>query len=232
MAGVYTFGDLKLHYLGHSGFVIQHGDAFIAVDPFLTGNQLARMKAENVKATDILVTHGHADHIGDSVEIAKKNGCAITCSYKVAEFLEKQEAKTNPIAVGGTLPFSWGKAHYRTAMHSGNFADGTDFGFGASVLLTFDHTKIYHLGDTALHLDFKLVGEIYQPDIMLVPIGGKFTMNIDEAVVAVRLMQPKVVIPIHYNTFPFIQANPVDFKARVEKDLRIKCEVLDPVEGL
>jgi L-ascorbate metabolism protein UlaG (beta-lactamase superfamily) len=218
----------ELEYLSHSGFIIRGGGKSVVIDPFLdkAKNPFARALPSSVEADDIIVTHGHADHIGESVEIAKLNNCKITAPFNVAKFLEAQGAAINPIAIGGTLKYGW-EAHARYAMHSGLLPDGTDFGQAMSVLLTIGRARIYHLGDTALHADFKLVGEIYKPDIALIPIGGKFTMDIGEAAIAAKWLGAPVVVPMHYNTFDFIEADPVEFKKKVEMETSSECVVLE-----
>lgn len=187
------------------------------------------MKPEQIKATDILITHGHSDHTGDAAQIAKANDCKITSSFHTAKYFEKQGVKTNPVAVGGRLKMPWGSAYFRTAMHTGFHSDETSFGPAASILLTFKDSgaRIYHLGDTEIHEDFKLVGELFRPDIALVPIGGRFTMDIDEAVIATKWLKTDIVIPIHYNTFPLIKADPNEFKEKVEKETSAKCIILE-----
>jgi L-ascorbate metabolism protein UlaG (beta-lactamase superfamily) len=219
--------DATLEYLSHSGFIIKTGGHSVAIDPFLTGNPFAKKKPGDIECEDIIVTHGHRDHLGDAVEIAKLNKCKITANFNVCTFAEAQGADVNPVAVGGTLKFPWGSLHARYAMHSGMLPNDTDFGQAASMLLNIGGARIYHLGDTALLADFKLVGEIYKPDAALIPIGGRFTMDIDEAVIAAKWLNAPVVVPIHYNTFDFIKADPEEFKAKAEKETGAKCVVLE-----
>ncbi|MDR2902588.1 MAG: metal-dependent hydrolase [Lactobacillales bacterium] len=227
MTDILDYKDVHIRYLSHSAFVISYQDYKIVMDPFLTGNRNAKAKVSDIAATHIFVTHGHRDHVGDSAQIAMQNDCTIWAPFDTAKYLEAKGAKTEGVSVGGTLKYPWGRAHFRFAMHTGFHEDGSSFGQASSILLTLSNgVKIYHMGDTALQLDFKLVQEIYAPQIVFMPIGGKFTMDIDEAVHAVKFLKPEIVIPIHYNTFDFIKADPMEFKTKVESQTQTKCLVL------
>ena len=181
MTDTLEYKGVKIRYLGHSGFIIAKGEYSIVLDPFLTGAPMAVMKPSDIKASDILLTHGHQDHLGDAVEISKNNQAKITAVMELAEYCTEQGAETIRVPIGGTWQYPWGSAQFRYAMHSGFLPDGRPFGQAASILLNIGGVKIYDLGDTALQQDFKLVGEIYKPDIAFVPIGGRANMNINEA---------------------------------------------------
>ena len=224
----FTYKSTEISYLSHSGFCLKTENDTLIIDPFLTGNGGAKMTPNEVKATDILVSHGHSDHTGDADKIAIKNNCEIVTTFHTARYFEKKGAKAVGVPVGGKLIRSWGKVHFRTAMHSGFHDDGASFGPAASILLMFKDFNMYHLGDTALIEDFKLVKEIYQPKLVFIPIGGRFTMDIGEAIIATKWLNPEIVIPMHYNTFDVIKADPNEFKEKVEKETSAKCIVLEP----
>ncbi|OPZ77019.1 MAG: metal-dependent hydrolase [Alphaproteobacteria bacterium ADurb.Bin438] len=226
MMDTFKIKDIEIKYLSHSGFLITKGEHKILIDPYLSENPLAKIKPQDIKATDILLTHGHFDHVGDAIEIAKQNDCNITTVFELASWCERQGAKANGMPVGGKFKFPWGIIHLRQAMHASITSDGVSVGFPASILIDFGDVKIYHLGDTALINDFKLVGEIYKPDIALMPIGGKYTMDINEAVIATKWLNVSTVIPMHYDTFDVIKANPEEFKQKVEKETNAKCVIL------
>ena len=220
MTDTFTIKNVAITYYGHSAFVIRHGKHAVAVDPYVKDPKA-------VEATDIVVTHGHGDHTGAAVEIARRCGARIIAPFETAQYFEKQGVETLAGPVGGTLPTDWGRVHFRTAMHSGFNPDGSFFGLGASALIETGGVKIYHLGDTGLHSDFKMVGEVYRPDVALVPIGGYYTMDADEALIAARWLQSPIVIPMHYGTFPAIMADPHKFKEKAE-NAGLTCIVLTP----
>lgn len=227
MTDTYSANDkINIKYLSHSGFVIKTAVSEIVIDPYLSGNPLAKVKWQDISATDIILTHGHSDHVGDAIAIASKTGAAVTAVFELAEWCRSQGVVAHGMPVGGTFPFSWGKVHLRTAMHSNSNPDGGNAGVAVSVLLDIDGYKIYHLGDTALIDDFKLVGEIYKPDLVMVPIGGHYTMDVYEAVIAVKWLNASKIIPMHYNTFPNIKADPADFKKKVEANTTAECIIL------
>ena len=227
MNDTYRVNDkINIKYLSHSGFVITAGSEEIVIDPYLSGNQLAKVKWQDIKATDIILTHGHSDHVGDAVSIASKTGAIIITVFELAEWCRSKGVEAQGMPVGGTFRFSWGKVHLRAAMHSNSTPDGDNAGVPVSVLLDIGGYKIYHLGDTALIDDFKLVGEIYKPDLVMVPIGGYYTMDMNEAVTAVKWLNVPKVIPMHYNTFPNIKVNPAAFKEKVEATTSAECIVL------
>ncbi|MGV3278366.1 metal-dependent hydrolase [Rickettsiales bacterium LUAb2] len=239
MTSKISIGSLTIHYLSHAGFVIEKDNNKIVIDPFLEGNDhfknpLAKLTCKDIKATDILLTHGHFDHAIDALKLADLTGATITATPDIAAWLKKQNYKSNGITIGGTTNLSWGSAHYRYAMHANSLPNSestTDA--AASILLNFGDIKLYHLGDTGLQLDFKLVAEVYMPDIVIIPIGGHFTTNLEEAVIAAKWLKAKHIIPMHYNTFPQITADVALFKRLVEQEVEgSTCHILEVAEKI
>lgn len=223
---------MKLTWLGHACFLLE-GSKRVLIDPFITGNPLSPVKASEVKADVILVTHGHGDHLGDTVEIAKRNNAVVICIHELSRVLLKRDVEVMGMNIGGTL-YSMGlRVTMVPALHSADFEDekGDIISTGSPVgfVVEMDGVKVYHAGDTGLFYDMKLIGELYEPDIFLVPIGDLYTMGIREAVKAVELVRPKVAIPMHYNTFPLIEKNPEEFKREAEKFCKVV--ILKPGES-
>jgi L-ascorbate metabolism protein UlaG (beta-lactamase superfamily) len=221
--------SVKITFIGHSAFKISTENHAVLIDPFITGNPLAAYS--DLKADDILVTHAHGDHLGDSIEISKKTGSQITAVFELANYCAEKGAISQPVNIGGKVNFSWGSAYWLPAVHSSGTPDGKYGGEAASILVNIGGKTIYHAGDTGLHYDMKMVGEFYKPEVSLLPIGGHFTMGIDEAVHAAEWLGSQKVIPMHYNTFPPIKADPEEFKSKIET-LGKECIVLKPGEGL
>ena len=217
----------NLTYIGHSAFYIENLQCGILIDPFISQNPLAKFEASDKKITDIFLTHGHGDHLGDAVPVSKKTGAVISAVFELANWCASQGANANPCHMGGWLNFNWGKAKLVPAFHSSSAPDGAYTGMPAGVILELDGKKIYHCGDTCLCSEMKVIGEIYKPDIMLVPIGSHYTMDIEDAVTAALWTGANTVIPMHYNTFPLIKADPFLFKKKLQ-DKGIECIVLNP----
>jgi len=217
---------MKLKYFSHSAFQItSNSGKVILIDPFLTGNPTAPVTAESVEADFIILTHAHGDHIGDAFDIAKKCDSLIIAVNELADYAISKGLKAHNMHIGGSYNFEFGKVKFTIAHHGSMTPDGQYAGEPAGVLVTVDEKTIYHTGDTGLFYDMKLIGEMNHIDYMLAPIGDNFTMGIDDAVKAVELANPEVAIPIHYNTFPVIEADPEEFKKKVEA-LGIKSMVL------
>ena len=219
-----------LTYIGHSAFYIKTENNGILIDPFISQNPKAKFD-ENSLITDIFVTHGHGDHLGDAISLSRKTKAQITAVFELANYCARQGAFANGAGIGGKLKFSWGSAKFLPAFHSSSTPDGTYAGMPASILFDIDGTKIYHAGDNCLNQEMKTLAEVYKPDIALLPVGSHFTMDIDDAVIAAKWIGAKKVIPMHYNTFGLIEADIDDFKSKLEKE-KIETLILNPSEGI
>lgn len=223
---------MNLTWFGHSAFQLEDGDRALLVDPFMTGNPECEVDPGTVSADVILLTHAHNDHVGDTIAIANRTGATVYATHELANWLSRQGVE-NVVGAnyGGTVTFPGGSAKFVPAWHTSAYQldDGSFVapGFAAGFVVRFGGKTIYVAGDTALFLDMQLVGEM-GIDIALLPIGGHFTMDAEDAQRAVTLIRPGVVVPCHYNTFPPIEQDPERFKARVESETGSRVIVLDP----
>lgn len=209
---------MKLKYFSHSSFQITTDDGKkIVIDPFLDDNPTSPVKSAEVDADYIVLTHAHGDHVGDSFKIAERTKPLFICVNELAEYVKSKGYEAHNMHIGGGYDFDFGRVKFTIAHHGSQTPDGGYGGEPAGVVLTIDGKKIYHTGDTGLFLDMKLIGELDSIDYMLLPIGDNFTMGIDDAVKAVEFVNPKKSIPMHYNTFPVIEADPNEFKKKVEE---------------
>ena len=222
-------------YLGHAAFLIKSESGEILIDPFLSGNPNSPVKPDEVNPKFILVTHGHGDHLGDTVEIAKRSGALVIAPFELGTYIEREGVKNvHTMHIGGSFTFPFGKLIMTIAHHgSAVIKDGEIIYTGnpCGYVIKLKDRTIYHAGDTGLFVDMKLIGERNKIDVALLPIGGNYTMDIDDAVYAVKLINPDVVIPMHYNTFPVIEKDPEEFKRRVEEETNSRCIVLKPGES-
>lgn len=225
----------ELRFLGHSCFELTDGDHFVLIDPFLgPHNPQAPIEADAAEPTHILLTHGHVDHLGATVEIAKRTGAEVVAIVELAKWLGDQgvEAVHNP-NLGGTVEFEWGSVKLVQALHTNTLPDGTAIGVPAGLIIRFAGKVIYHLGDTCLFGDLELIAKRNGPlDVALVPIGGHYTMDREDAAYACELMRAATVVPCHYNTFPPIETDAEAFKADVEASGASKVRVMAPGETL
>jgi L-ascorbate metabolism protein UlaG (beta-lactamase superfamily) len=218
---------MDVNFLGHAAFTLTDGDTTVLIDPFLSGNPKAAVSADDVEATTILVSHGHGDHVGDTVAIAKRTGAKVLAITEVAGELSGEGIETVNANLGGTATFDWGWAKLVPAWHTSTTDKGT-VSTPAGILINFKDTVVYHLGDTCLFSDLQLVGKRHPIDVALVPIGGHFTMDRFDAVDAADFVGAKTVIPCHYDTFPLIETDAEAFKADVESATGSKVVVLEP----
>jgi L-ascorbate metabolism protein UlaG (beta-lactamase superfamily) len=221
---------MEIRYLGHSAFEVTHDKANVLIDPFLTGNPRAAAAPDELEPTAILLTHGHGDHYGDAVPIAKRTGATVVAIVELAaEVAAAGVADTRDPNLGGTVTFDWGSVKLVPAWHTSTTPSGLVC-TPAGLIVEIGGKTIYHLGDTALFGDLELIGRRHEIDIALVPIGGHYTMDRHDAVEAVRLIGPRQVIPCHYDTFPAIMADAGAFKAEVESSTASEVVVLAPGE--
>lgn len=206
---------MELTYLGHSGFVLSGTKGRVVVDPFLTDNPTAAAKADDLEVGFVLLTHGHGDHIGDAVEIAKANGATVIAPFELANYCGEQGVDVHPMHIGGAHEFPFGRVKLTIAHHGSAAPDGTYTGNPCGFVVTMDKKTIYHAGDTGVFLDMQLIGELDPLDVALLPIGDNFTMGIDDAVKATELLKPGLVIPMHYKTFDVIEVDPQEFADKV-----------------
>lgn len=211
---------MKVSYHGHSVVKVVTDTHTILIDPFISGNEACDLDAETVDADVILLTHAHNDHVGDTIPIAKRTGALIVSSPELADFFGTKDLKTHPMNIGGKHTFDFGTVKLTRAYHSSSFTDedGTVIygGMPYGILLTIDGKTIYHAGDTGLFSDLKLIGDRNDIDLAFLPIGDNFTMGPEDALMAADWVQAKIVVPVHYNTFPVIEQDPEDFAGKVK----------------
>ncbi|UCG53856.1 MAG: metal-dependent hydrolase [Candidatus Latescibacterota bacterium] len=223
---------MKMTFHGHSCWEIQGSSHRVLIDPFLTGNELADVGPGVFDKLDgIIITHGHGDHIGDGVEIAKKTGALVVSNFEIANYFGEKGCTSHPLHIGGGAGFPFGHVKLTIAHHGSTGPGGESLGSPAGVVLTIDGKKIYHAGDTGLFLDMKLIAEMNGPlDAALLPIGDNFTMGIADAVKAAEFVDAKVTIPMHYKTFPYIEVDPNEFIEKVNAGGR-KAVLIGPGES-
>ena len=218
---------MKLKYFSHSAFQFTSNNGKkILVDPFFDGNPTSPVKSDEVSADYIILTHGHGDHLGDAFKIAKRCNSTFICVNELANYCISKGFNAHNMHIGGSYNFEFGRVKFTIAHHGSMTPDNYYAGEPSGVILSIDGINVYHTGDTGLFYDMKLIGEMTPLDYMLLPIGDNYTMGITDAVKAVELANPKVAIPMHYNTFPVIQADPYEFKNKVEQ-IGKKCIVLE-----
>ncbi len=217
---------MQIKFLGHSCFEI-HESKNILVDPFISGNPAA--PDVELKPDIIAVTHAHSDHLGDTAELAKKHKCRVLSIHEVSKFLGAQGIPCEGMNKGGTVTLDGVDFTMTEAVHSSSFED-SDGGCPAGFVIR-DKKSVYHAGDTALFGDMRLISELYNPDIALLPIGDRYTMGVKEAATATSWLKPDIVIPMHYGTFPAIEQSPDEFKELVSSLCDSEVVILKPGES-
>jgi len=215
---------VRVIFLGHSAVCIE-SSKIIYIDPFLSGNPIARISPEQINTADIVIaTHNHADHIGDAFEICKKTRAVLVGIHEIAVEAESSGIRAEGMNIGGTINIEGVIINMVNAHHS------SQNGHAAGVVIETEGVTIYHPGDTGLFGDMRIIGEFFDIDLAFLPIGDRYTMGIKSAVKAVEYLKPKKAIPIHYNTFPIIQADPNKFKELVGSLAEVT--ILDPGESI
>ena len=224
--------SIKITWYGHAAIRLEINGHKLIVDPYFTGNPAVTTSADKVSADYILVTHGHFDHVGDAVEMAKRTGAILISNFEIVSWAGKQGVQnTHEQHIGGAHDYPFGNVKFTPALHGSGLPDGTNGGNPAGFLLTLkDGKKIYISGDTGLFSDMKLIGQ-EGIDIAFLPIGDNYTMGPDDAYKAVEMIKPKHVIPIHYNTWELIAQDAGKWADRVSK-LGVKVHVLKPGESI
>lgn len=216
--------DLK--YIGHSAFIIKNEDKAVLIDPWVEKNDKFNWHEEPI--TDILITHAHGDHLGNAIEIAKEKDIEITAVFETAAYLEKKGGvRAKSIGLGSWINYSWGRAVFVPAFHSNSLPNGNYGGIAASIILDIDGVRIFHAGDTCLTGEMKTIKELYAPQIALLPVGGTYTMDVDHAAMAAKWLGVRTVIPMHYGTFPEIEADLQRFAQLIAVG-NTACQILDP----
>ncbi len=220
---------MKIKYLGHSAFLIKTKNEGILIDPFIQFSKdfsnIENFKKENLKA--IFITHGHSDHFGSAMEISKLTGAPVVGVFELGNYCLSKGVEAIPAALGGELKFSWGKATLVPAHHSSSLPNGQYMGVACGVMLNIEGQNIYHAGDTSLSAEMKLLSEFYAPSVAMLPIGGHFTMGINEAVYAAQILGSQTVIPMHYNSFPPITIDIREFQDKYETVIGNKPTVME-----
>ncbi|MDQ6599922.1 metal-dependent hydrolase [Bacillus salipaludis] len=224
---------MKISYHGHSIVQIQTEGKTILIDPFIRGNSLTDLNVEAVNPDVILLTHGHNDHVGDTVEIAKRTGALVVANADLTTYLSWQGVQTHGMNIGGAYQFDFGKVKLTQAFHGSGYATVNNeivyCGMPTGILFSNEGKTIYHAGDTGLFSDMKLIGERHPIDVAFLPIGDNFTMGAEDAAYAAKLLNAKTVVPIHFNTFPPIKQDPNKFIELLEEQ---NGKVLQPGEAI
>ena len=220
---------MDIRFLGHAAFALEHDGTTVLIDPFLTGNPKAAASADDIAADAILLTHGHGDHYGDTVAIAKRTGATVVAITEIADEIGEEGVEAIDPNLGGTAEFDWGTVRLTPAWHTSTTPKGT-VSTPAGLVIEFGDKRVYHLGDTALFSDLALPKRRGHLDVALMCIGGHYTMDRFDAVTACELVGADQVIPCHYDTFPLVETDAQAFKSDVQNAGHAEVVVLQPGE--
>ncbi len=224
--------SIKVRWLSHASFLIETDKAKLLVDPFITDNPLSPVSANEIQTDYIFISHGHGDHVGDSVPIAKQTGAMVVSNYEIQSWISAQGVENvHPLHIGGGYDWPWGRAKLTIAQHGSMLPDGSNGGNPCGFIFYIDDKKIFHACVTGLFYDLKLFGEEGM-DLAILPFGDNFTMGPDDALRAVKLIDPKKVVPIHYNTFDVIKQDPQAWAIRVQQETNSEVVVMKPGETI
>ncbi|GAA0426000.1 metal-dependent hydrolase [Virgibacillus salarius] len=225
---------MQISYHGHSVVMIKTDTHQILIDPFITGNEKCDLDANSVNPDVILLTHGHNDHVGNTIDIAKRTNALIVAPNELADYMGSKGLRVHPMHIGGKHEFDFGTVKLTQAFHGSAFTedDGSIVytGMPAGILLTVNEKTIYHVGDTGLFSDLKLIGDMNNIDIAFVPIGDNFTMGPEDALIASEWIHADVTVPIHYNTFPVIEQDPHKFISQIKSGEGKVMEIGDALQ--
>ena len=220
--------SISFTWLGHSAFALDIEGHQVLIDPFLTGNPLAAASADELNPEFILLSHAHADHVGDTIDIAQRTGATVVCNFEMGNWFSgkglQNVAQVNP---GGTFDGGYFTAKWTIAHHSSSFADGTYGGQPNGFIINGGGKRMYFAGDTALFMDMQLIGE-RGIDVAFLPIGDVFTMGPDDSIKAISFIRPRIVVPMHYNTWPPIVQDASHWADRVNRETGATPIVMDP----
>jgi L-ascorbate metabolism protein UlaG (beta-lactamase superfamily) len=223
---------LKATLHGHSCVFLTDRKYSIIIDPYLTNNPQADVGPDDIKVDHVLVTHGHSDHLGDTVKIAKNNKATVIAPFELAQYVAKQGVEIHPMHIGGACDFPFGRVKLTIAHHGSGAGDNFQYtGSPCGFIINMGGKTVYHPGDTGLFYDMKLIGDRNKIDLAFLPIGDNFTMGIDDAVKAVEFIHPEKVVPIHYKTWPLIDSEPREFADKL-KDSPTEVVIVKPGESV
>jgi L-ascorbate metabolism protein UlaG (beta-lactamase superfamily) len=223
---------IKLTWYGHAAMLLEAGGQRLLVDPFLTDNPAAAISAKDAQADFILISHGHGDHVGDALTIARRTGATVISNFEISNWFNSQGvSQTHPQHLGGGYTYPFGYLKLTLALHGSALPDGTYGGNPCGFLLTSGGQKVYLACDTGLFGDMQLIGD-EGLDLAVLPIGDNFTMGPDDALRAAKLLRARHVVPVHYNTWDLIKQDPNAWARRVEAETGSKAHVIKPGESV
>ena len=218
----------ELKFLGHACFMLCEGKDAVIIDPFLSGNPIAATTVDQIRCQHVLVSHGHDDHLGDAVNIARQNSALVIATAEIARACGEKGVSAHAMHIGGKCNFDFGYLRITQAFHGAGIPGGHACGF----IINFHGKTVYHTGDTGIFGDMALLGRLESIDVALLPIGDNFTMGPSDAAEAAGMIKPRLVVPMHYNTWPVIAQDPVPFKQEVESRFGIPVQILSPGSSL